>query len=110
MLTWEILGIVFVVAFGALIVGRRLRANVFSVLLVVGIAALAVAVTVVRVHQYRDQEAASGGVSQPGVEAPEAAAPPAAPTPSGWQTMSPMVKPPTGAAAPPAARHPELNR
>ena len=110
MLTWEIIGIVFVVAFGTLIVGRRLRANVFSVLLVLGIAALGTAVTVVRVQQYRHQQSSIGTVraSQP---APDFVATPAAPrSPQSWQTISPMVRPPTGAAAPPAAQNPASNR
>ncbi len=109
MLTWEIIGIVFVVALGALVVGRRRRANVFSVLLVAGIAAVAVAVTVVRVQQYWDRQAPSeiAGVSQPAGDAP-ATLPPA--SNQTWRTSSPMVKPPTGAAAPPTARNPEFNR
>jgi len=108
MLTWTVIGIVFIVAFGALIVGRRLRANVFSVLLVTGIAVLAVAVTVTQVQQYRHHQASSSGVgtSQPATDVP---APPPS-TGQSWQTMPPMVKPPTGAAAPPAAQNPELGR
>jgi thiol:disulfide interchange protein len=105
MLTWEILGVVFVVALGALIVGRRLRANVFSVLLVAGIVALAVAVTVVQVQQYWTQRApvSAVAVSQPatGVRAIQ---PPAADR--SWSTSAPMITPPTGSAAPPAARNP----
>lgn len=109
MLTWEIIGIVFVVAFGSLIVGRRLRANVFPVLLVAGIAGVAVAVTAVRVQQYWDQQTPSDvvGASQTATDAP-AALPPA--VDQTWQTSAPMVKPPTGAAAPPAAPNPEFNR
>ena len=109
MLTWVIIGIVFVVAFGALVVGRRLRANAFSVLLVAGIVGMAVAVTVVRVQQYRDQQAPNEvvGADQPAVDAPATLLPASDQT---WRTSSPMVKPPAGAAAPSVAQNPEFNR
>ncbi len=110
MLTWEIIGVVFVVAFGTLIVGRRLRANVFPVLLVAGIAALGAAVTVVQVQQYRSQQASSSALGESPPAPDVAAAPAAAASQQAWPAISPMVQPPTGAAAPAAARNPDFNR
>jgi thiol:disulfide interchange protein len=107
-----IIGIGLVAVFGgALIIAwRRRDRNLFSVLFVVGIAALAAAVTIVRVDQYQAQKAEASQVAKSQPAQPMAASgssvEPTAKPPIGLPILPPMVRGPSGAAAPPAVHSP----
>jgi hypothetical protein len=103
-----IIGLGLGVVLGALIIAFRHRfRDVFATLLVVGVVAVAVAVTIWRVDEYRDQKAATGGTvaeshAMPGVgvaPGPPPKPPVALPPPS-------IGRGATGGAAPPAVENP----
>lgn len=110
MSTTVIIGVALgILAAGMLIAMRNRYRDLFSAIFVFGIAALAVAVTIIRVQDYRENQAAvanSAGqnqqVSANGAPAgPPPQAPVIVPTPA-----SPMMRGPTGGAAPEAAQNP----
>jgi hypothetical protein len=87
---WDIILTVFVavfalVTFGAAINQRRRGGNLLSVLFFVGVTALAVAVTIYRLHEYKSQPpapapvAAGQPIGVPAVTSPGASAPTSAP-------------------------------
>lgn len=94
---------------------RRRTEDIMPVLLVIGVAGVAIAVTVVRVQQYRDQQAAAAAANESvAVNAPASAAqggPPAMTNGPPREPIAVPVPPPgmhpaTGGAAPPAAPNP----
>ena len=103
-----IIGLAIGMVLGGLIIALRNRRNdVFSGLLVVGIVGIAIAVTIVRVQQYRDQKAASATVAQAQpVDAIGTPTAPPAPPPVGFPRLAPLVRGPSGSAAPPVAVNP----
>ena len=109
-----IIGIALGVLLAALVIAYRTRArDMFGGVFVVGIAALAIAVTIVRVQQYHQQHAAAAALAQQNQLSAQAmpaplSNPPVAPV--ALPTVGPMVKPPTGAAAPPAAPNPHFGK
>ncbi len=102
------IGIALGAMFGALIIvwQRRYR-DLFAVLFVAGIAALAVAVTIVQVEQYRAQKAVNdAAVQSEKVTASGMVAGPPPQPPVALPSRPPMVRGPTGSAAPPAVENP----
>jgi len=93
---------------------RERRTDVMSGLLVVAIAAIAVVVTLVRVQEYREEQAKAAAANEAltaSAAPPATAGPPpltnAPPTPPvALPLMAPTVRGPTGGAAPPAAENP----
>ena len=107
-LTNIIIGLALGTALAAVCIAlwRRYR-DVFAVIFVIGIAALAIAVTVYRVHQYRSQSAADASAAQqsePPATFGDSTAP--APPPVMVPVRPPLAGGPTGAAAPQAAENP----
>ena len=105
-----IIGIALGVLFGALIIlWRRQYRDLFAVFLVVSILALAVVVTIYQVDQYWAQRAEQAQIaqSQPASPPPSGSSmeAPAKP-PIGVPILPPMVRGPSGAAAPPAVHSP----
>ncbi len=103
-----IVGVAICAVFGGLTIAIRHRIrDVFAALLVVGIAALAIAVSIDQVQQYRDQKAAQSTIAQsetPAVSG-SSAAPPAQP-PVVLPIRPTMMQGPSAAAAPPAVPNP----
>ena len=103
-----IIGLALGVLLGALIIVFRNRfRDVFATLLVIGVVALAVAVTVWRIDQYREDKATGSSVAE------SQAMPPAAEVPPGQRPKPPIGLPPasmgrglTGGAAPAAVDNP----
>ena len=103
-----ILGLALGVLLGALIIVFRNRfRDVFAALLVVGVVVLAVAVTMWRIDQYRDEKATGTPVAD------SQATPPVAEVPPGPPPKPPIGLPPasmgrglTGGAAPAAVDNP----
>jgi len=107
-----IIGIALGVLLAAAIILLRNRPrDVFAVILVAGIAALAIAVNIDRVQQYWQQAgtAAAAAQKQPEVAVNGMPTTPPAPPPVAVP-VAPLIKGPTGGAAPEAAQNPYLRR
>src|ERR1051325_7540895 len=109
--TVVIIGLILGVLLGAaIIIWRQRYRDLFAGLLVVGILALAVVVTIYQVNQYRAQKAEASQLaqSQPAqpIEASGSSLEPKANPPVGIQILPPMVRGPSGAAAPAAVHAP----
>ena len=103
-----IVGLALGVLLGGLIIAFRNRyRDVYATLLVLGIVALAVAVTIVEVSRYDEQKATTGPVAenQPAASAAIPPGPPPKP-PIGVANPPPMGRGLTGGAAPPAVENP----
>jgi hypothetical protein len=105
-----IIGLVIgVLLCGAILLWRNRYRDVFGVVLVLGIAALAAAVTVYRIHQYRETQATAetAAPSQAQSETPPANTGGGSPQPPViLPSRPPLIGGPTGAAAPPAVQNP----
>ena len=103
-----IIGLALGVLLGALIIVFRNRfRDVFATLLVLGVVVLAVAVTIWRIDQYREEKATATPVAE------SQAMPPGAGVPPGPPPKPPVALPPpsmgrgaTGSAAPAAVENP----
>ncbi len=108
-----IIGIVLGLAIaGVMITLRNRPRDVYSALLVVGIAALAITVTIIRVNQYQEEKASENAVTplaEPATASGASAEPPPHP-PVAVPVPSPGMRGATGSAAPAAARNPYLGQ
>jgi hypothetical protein len=111
-----VIAIILGVALAGLLVAFRSRyRDLFSVAFVLGVAALAVAITILRIDQYRSDQAAATAFA---TRSAPPSIPAAAPVPPGPQPQAPislpsygpMVRPPTGGAAPAAVPNPYTGR
>jgi hypothetical protein len=106
------LSIVAVVLLGGLAIGPRwFHADLFYVLFVAAVATLAIAVTLVRIAEYRQIALDAAAAAHSAATAP--ISPPFTEPPAARPPVFPMMNPGAGAAAPPAARNPnrgERNR
>lgn len=97
-----------------LLAWKRQYRNLFAILLFLGVAGIAILVTVVQVTQYRADKAATPVVTQssPGPQPLATAAPPMQPAaqPVLMPPPPPMMRGPTGSAAPPVAHNPYLGK
>jgi len=103
-----IIGLALGVVLGALMIVFRHRfRDVFSALLVLGVVVLAVAVTIWKVDEYREQKATAAPVAESPVMPPGAGLPPGPPPkpPIGLPPGS-MGRSATGSAAPQAVENP----
>ena len=103
-----IIGLGLGLVLGALIiVFRHHFRDVFATLLVLGVVVLAVAVTIWRVDEYRDQKATGATVAETQITPPGAGVPPG-PPPKPMVGLPPpsMGRGGTGSAAPPAVENP----
>jgi hypothetical protein len=104
-----IIGIVIGLLLGGVaLVWRQRYRDVFGALLVLGIAALAVAVTMYQVEQYRDEKSAvqtSAGAEPATPSADGPSGPPPRPLVN-IPSPPPLMRGPTGSAAPPAVENP----
>lgn len=103
-----IIGLALGVVLGALIIVFRHRfRDVFAMLLVVGVVALAVAVTILRIDEYRVQNATGGTVAESQSMAPGAEVPPGPPPKPPIGLPPPSVgRGATGSAAPAVVENP----
>jgi hypothetical protein len=103
-----IIGLALGVLLGAVIIAFRRRfRDVFATLLVLGVVVLAVAVTIWRIDQYREDKATAAPVAETQTTTPDAGMPPGPPP------KPPVALPPpamgrgaTGGAAPAAVENP----
>jgi MFS family permease len=93
---------------GLIIVFRNRYRDVFATILVLGVVVLAVAVTILRVGQYREQRAAPGSVAEDQAVPPGVGVPPGPPPkpPIGLANPPPLGRGLTGSAAPQAVENP----
>jgi hypothetical protein len=104
-----IIGLALGVLLGALIIAFRHRfRDVFAALLVLGVIVLAVAVTIWRVDQYRDEKATAAPPMAESQVLPLGAGGPAGPPPKPPVALPPssMGRGATGSAAPAAVENP----
>lgn len=101
------------VALGFLLAGiifwlRNRPRDAYAVVFVLGIAALAVAVTMIRVDEYREHKAVSGSSAAPDAPVTPAGLPAGGPPPKPLAAVPPppLMKGPTGGAAPAAVENP----
>jgi hypothetical protein len=104
-----IIGLALGVVLGALIIVFRNRfRDVFAMLLVLGVVVLAVAVTIWRVDQYREEKATAAPVAESSQAMPQGAGIPAGPPPKSMVGLPPpsMGRGATGSAAPAVVENP----
>ena len=98
-----VLGIAIGIALAVLLVGFRTRYHdLFPALLVAGIAGLAIVVTILRVDQYWSSPQPATATTEAYAPAYGGGKPQSRPEPpTGLRSFGPMVRGPTGGAAPP---------
>lgn len=91
-----------------IVVFRRRHRDIFAVLLVAGVVAMGVAVTVYEVEKYREEKATAADSAEPAAPSTYAglpAGPPPKP-PVAIPMRPPLIGGPSGSAAPPAVENP----